>query len=114
MVNPNDHMKRRKRTLVIPLIVISALALGFCGLVALAFLREAAPINIEADLLQESTAIPAQVVHEALIDAGFTSNVYGSGYYDIAVEKIQDTLEPRGIEVRSTRVRLTLSSSQTS
>ena len=99
MVNPNDHMKRRKRTLVIPLIVISALALGFCGLVASAFLREAAPINIEADLFQESTAIPAQVVHEALIDAGFTSNVYGSGYYDIAVEKIQDTLEPRGIEV---------------
>lgn len=92
-------MRRRRRTLIAGGLVFGALALGIIGLIASAFLREAAPINIEADLLQESTAVPAEIVHEALLEAGFESTLYNSGSYDIAVEKIQDTLEPRGIEV---------------
>ena len=92
-------MNRDRATLIASTTLIGALILGLAGLAFAAFLREAAPINIEADLLQESTALPAEVVHDALVKAGFTSTLYNSGTYDIVVEKVQDSLEPRAIDI---------------
>lgn len=92
-------MNRDRATLIVSTTLIGALILGLAGLAFAAFLREAAPINIEADLLQESTALPAEVVHDALVKAGFTSTLYNSGTYDIVVEKVQDSLEPRAIDI---------------
>ena len=92
-------MNRDRATLIVSATLIGALILGLAGLAFAAFLREAAPINIEADLLQESTALPAEVVHDALVKAGFTSTLYNSGTYDIVVEKVQDSLEPRAIDI---------------
>lgn len=92
-------MNRERTNLIISATLVSALVLGLGGLVGAAFLREAAPINIEADLLQESTALPATIVHDALVKAGFNSTLYDSSSYDIVVEKVQDSLEPRAIDV---------------
>ena len=92
-------MNRDRATLIASTTLIGALILGLAGLAFAAFLREAAPINIEADLLQESTALPAEVVHDALVKAGFTSTLYNSGTYDIVVEKVQDSLEPRAVDI---------------
>ena len=93
-------MNRDRATLIVSTTLIGALILGLAGLAFAAFLREAAPINIEADLLQESTALPAEVVHDALVKAGFTSTLYNSGTYDIVVEKVQDSLEDRRASCR--------------
>lgn len=92
-------MNRERTNLIISATLIGALVVGFVGLVGAAFLREAAPINIEAELLQNSTAVPARVVHDALVKAGFNSTLYDNGSYDIVVEKVQDTLEPRAIDI---------------
>lgn len=92
-------MNRGRTSLVISASLIGVLLLGLAGLLGAAFLREAAPINIEADLLQESTALPAEVVHDALTKAGFASTLYDNGAYDIVVEKVQDSLEPRAIDI---------------
>jgi hypothetical protein len=92
-------MNRDRATIIVSATLIGALILGLAGLFFAAFLREAAPINIEADLLQESTALPAEVVHDALVKAGFTSTLYNSSTYDIVVEKVQDSFEPRAIDI---------------
>jgi hypothetical protein len=92
-------MNRNRVGLVISALTIGALILGLAGLGLAAFLREAAPINIEADLLQKSTAMPAEIVHDALVDAGFTSTLYDISTYDIVVEKVQDSLDPQSVDI---------------
>ncbi len=91
---------RNRRTLsrvIVGLMLLALLAIA--GYVLAALVRQPPIVNIEADLNQAATALPAEVIREGLDVGGFRGRVYDTSEYDLIAEKVQDTKDARDISV---------------
>ncbi len=92
-------MRSRRVFARITIVLLLLYLLGISGYVVVSLVRQPPTVNIEADLNQPSTALPAEVMRAGLDRAGFPGVVYDTAYYDLVAEKVQDTKDSRDIIV---------------
>lgn len=92
-------MRSRRVFARITIVLLLLSLLGISGYVVVSLVRQPPTVNIEADLNQPSTALPAEVMRAGLDRAGFPGVVYDTAYYDLVAEKVQDTKDSRDIIV---------------
>jgi hypothetical protein len=76
-------MRSRRVFARITIVLLLLSLLGISGYVVVSLVRQPPTVNIEADLNQPSTALPAEVMRAGLDRAGFPGVVYDTAYYDL-------------------------------
>jgi hypothetical protein len=99
-------MRPKRPRAWISLLVLSILLIGLISYVGAILSRTQPTINVEANLIQPATRVPAEVIDTALRDAGFPGTLYASSEYDLIAEKIQDPLDAKEITVGVTSRRV--------